>query len=310
MPASRARRLCPHAVVIPPDFTAYRETSQRGVGARATSGWTACSRWGSTRPTPTSPACRSRCACCASWSPRSRSRPAIQISVGVGPSRLVAKCCSDLGKPAGLRRDGPRGGVRALRAPRRRSRVPGHRPEDRRAAGRARATHRRPAPAGRRGACSPSASATAPARFLQARARTSRTTRRSRPSAAPAKSRSHRADVRHRHRRPRRARGRCCGGWRASSARAWSSAGARGPHDRDQGPPRRLDDGHPRPHARGADATTPRRSPTSRSSCCAPTRRRGRCGCSACASRASRTSSPRPPRAPPPPGGQPLVLPV
>src|SRR3954447_15527833 len=29
MPASRARRLCPDAIVIPPDFTAYRETSKR-----------------------------------------------------------------------------------------------------------------------------------------------------------------------------------------------------------------------------------------------------------------------------------------
>src|SRR5436305_9137824 len=31
-----------------------------------------------------------------------RARTGIQISVGVGPSRLVAKCCSDLGKPAGF----------------------------------------------------------------------------------------------------------------------------------------------------------------------------------------------------------------
>ncbi len=29
MPASRARRLCPDAIVIPPDFAAYRETSKR-----------------------------------------------------------------------------------------------------------------------------------------------------------------------------------------------------------------------------------------------------------------------------------------
>ena len=29
MPASRARRLCPDAIVIPPDFEAYRETSRR-----------------------------------------------------------------------------------------------------------------------------------------------------------------------------------------------------------------------------------------------------------------------------------------
>ena len=28
MPAARARRLCPHAVVITPDFTAYREKSR------------------------------------------------------------------------------------------------------------------------------------------------------------------------------------------------------------------------------------------------------------------------------------------
>ena len=28
MPASQARRLCPHAIVIPPDFTAYRDKSR------------------------------------------------------------------------------------------------------------------------------------------------------------------------------------------------------------------------------------------------------------------------------------------
>ena len=34
---------------------------------------------------------RSRCACCASSSPRSRSAPGMQLSVGIGPNRLVAK---------------------------------------------------------------------------------------------------------------------------------------------------------------------------------------------------------------------------
>src|SRR5437763_10365011 len=29
MPASRARRLCPQAVFLPPDFTTYREASRR-----------------------------------------------------------------------------------------------------------------------------------------------------------------------------------------------------------------------------------------------------------------------------------------
>src|SRR5215471_10981147 len=32
MPASRARRLCPQAVVLPPDFTHYREVSRRMMG--------------------------------------------------------------------------------------------------------------------------------------------------------------------------------------------------------------------------------------------------------------------------------------
>src|SRR3954465_9714410 len=32
MPASHARRLCPQAIVIPPDFTAHREKSRGGWG--------------------------------------------------------------------------------------------------------------------------------------------------------------------------------------------------------------------------------------------------------------------------------------
>src|SRR5438105_3555192 len=32
MPAARARRLCPEAVFLPPDFTHYREVSQRVMG--------------------------------------------------------------------------------------------------------------------------------------------------------------------------------------------------------------------------------------------------------------------------------------
>ena len=102
MPASRARRLCPDAVVIPPDFEAYRATSKavwaavrerldrvQGDGARR----------GLRGPDRRA---RSRCACCASSSRRCARRPGVTISVGVGPSRLVAKCCSDHGKPAGL----------------------------------------------------------------------------------------------------------------------------------------------------------------------------------------------------------------
>ena len=69
-----------------------------------------------------------------------------------------------------------------------------------------------------------------------------------------------------------------------------------GRNDRDQGAPRRLDDGHPRAHDRASARTTRRSSCPSSSSSFAPTRRRGRCGCSACAWRRSR-SRPRRSRA-------------
>ena len=100
---------------------------------------------------------------------RSRRRPGSRSRSGVGPSRLVAKCCSDLGKPAGFVAMGREEAcVRFATAPTQpRAR---HRPEDRRAAGRARlrapsASSRRPT---RRS--SPRASATASARYLKARA--------------------------------------------------------------------------------------------------------------------------------------------
>ena len=66
----------------------------------------------------------------------------------------------------------------------------------------------------------------------------------------------------------------------AAARRASSRARIARPHDRDQGPPRRLDHGHPRAHGRGADQRpgADRRDRARR--CCAPTRRRARCGCS------------------------------
>ena len=52
-PAAQARRLCPQAVFIPPDFAAYRADVARGVVARGASACPSCSRSGSTRATPT-----------------------------------------------------------------------------------------------------------------------------------------------------------------------------------------------------------------------------------------------------------------
>ena len=101
MPASRARRLCPDAVVIPPDFTAYRETSQ-AVWAVVRSRLDAVQQLGLDeayadvtdveRPLPA----------LRDVVDEVRRETGITISVGVGPNRLVAKCCSDHGKPGGF----------------------------------------------------------------------------------------------------------------------------------------------------------------------------------------------------------------
>jgi DNA polymerase IV len=101
MPASHARRLCPQAVVIPPDFTAYREKSQQVWGlvrerldrVQAVSIDEAyADLTGVAKPLRV----------LRELITEVRETTGIQISVGVGPSRLVAKCCSDLGKPAGF----------------------------------------------------------------------------------------------------------------------------------------------------------------------------------------------------------------
>jgi DNA polymerase-4 len=102
MSAARARRLCPNAIFIPPDFTAYREKSaevwdlvRERLGCpmqsmsvdEAYADVTALDR-------PLS-ALRELVA-------EVRGQTGITISIGVGPSRLVAKTASDAEKPAGF----------------------------------------------------------------------------------------------------------------------------------------------------------------------------------------------------------------
>ena len=53
MPASQARRLCPHAIVLPPDFDGLPRDVARGVGDRRASGSSRSQDSASTRPTPT-----------------------------------------------------------------------------------------------------------------------------------------------------------------------------------------------------------------------------------------------------------------
>ncbi len=100
MPASRARRLCPHGVFIAPDFAAYREKSRE--------------LWGLVRERLPCPmqlvsldeayldvsALKHPLAQLRALVAELRERTGINVSVGVGPSRLVAKTASDWRKPA------------------------------------------------------------------------------------------------------------------------------------------------------------------------------------------------------------------
>jgi DNA polymerase-4 len=102
MPASRALRLCPQAVVIPPDFAAYREKS--------------ADVWAIVRERLASPmqhvsvdeayadisAVEKPLRVLRELVAEVRERTGITISVGLGPSRLVAKTASDADKPAGF----------------------------------------------------------------------------------------------------------------------------------------------------------------------------------------------------------------
>jgi DNA polymerase IV len=102
MPASRALRLCPQAIVIPPDFTAYREKSADVwdiVRERLQSPMQHVSLDEAyadvTRIDTPLRVLRALVA-------EVRERTGMTISVGVGPSRLVAKTASDAEKPAGF----------------------------------------------------------------------------------------------------------------------------------------------------------------------------------------------------------------
>jgi DNA polymerase IV len=101
MPASRARRLCPDAITIPPDFAAYRETSRRVwevVGERLDR----VQRMGLDEAYADLTGVEKPLRVLRDVISAVKDATGIVVSVGVGPSRLVAKCCSDLGKPAGF----------------------------------------------------------------------------------------------------------------------------------------------------------------------------------------------------------------
>ena len=90
MPAARARRLCPEAVFLPPDFAAYRAVSREVMGARARARRARRGRRPRRGlPRPRRPRTR-RAPRCAGWSPRSASATGLSArsaSARTGSSR-------------------------------------------------------------------------------------------------------------------------------------------------------------------------------------------------------------------------------
>ena len=101
MPTSRARRLCPDAVLIPPDFTAYREVSRVVMDlVRETA-----------EPVEVLGLDEAYLDLDGLVAPRAamrrlvteiREATGLDASVGIGPNRLVAKVASDAEKPRGF----------------------------------------------------------------------------------------------------------------------------------------------------------------------------------------------------------------
>ncbi|MCW3040585.1 MAG: DNA-directed polymerase [Solirubrobacterales bacterium] len=101
MPTARALRLCPEAILIPPDFPAYREASAAVMGLVR----------GTVEEVEVMGLDEAYLDLTGLLSPRASMRRLIRqikettgltASVGVGPNKLVAKVASDAEKPAGF----------------------------------------------------------------------------------------------------------------------------------------------------------------------------------------------------------------
>jgi DNA polymerase IV len=101
MPASQARRLCPHAIVLPPDFDAYRAKS-REVWEIVTERLGALQHLGLDEAYADLTGVEKPLRVLRELVADVLERTGISLSVGVAPNRLIAKICSDVGKPRGF----------------------------------------------------------------------------------------------------------------------------------------------------------------------------------------------------------------
>jgi DNA polymerase-4 len=101
MPAARARRLCPEAIVVEPDFATYRERSRELMGmvrgaAERVEVVGLDEAYLDLSPLAFPHAAMRRLVA------EIRARTELTCSVGIGPNKLVAKVASDAEKPAGF----------------------------------------------------------------------------------------------------------------------------------------------------------------------------------------------------------------
>jgi DNA polymerase-4 len=101
MPTSQARRLCPQAILVPPDFTAYRDAS-RGVWDLVRRRVAVVEQAGLDEGYLDLSGLIAPKAAMRRLVGELRAVTGLGASVGIGPNRLVAKIASDCEKPGGL----------------------------------------------------------------------------------------------------------------------------------------------------------------------------------------------------------------
>src|SRR5918997_1867958 len=101
MPTARARRLCPDAILIPPDFTAYREASGKVMGLLRAH-VERVEVLGLDEAYLDLDGLVAPRAAMRRLVTAIRDQTGLTASVGIGPNKLVAKVCSDAEKPAGF----------------------------------------------------------------------------------------------------------------------------------------------------------------------------------------------------------------